>query len=146
MRAMALAAAVYLLTAAPMLCGQVGTIPGRRSKAPALPAAAVKMIEKLRADIVAADQAAEKAGLALTSARTAVDAAVKKAALTGADKWWVETTLDKGDKPPRLHLDDPTALNLLSGHFGNAWNSVSYPIVQREIAEALEEDHAVIGG
>lgn len=45
-----------------------------------------------------------------------------------------------------IETDDPSALNLLSGHFGNAWNSVTYPIVQREIAEALEEDHAVIGG
>ncbi len=45
-----------------------------------------------------------------------------------------------------IETDEPTALNLLSGHFGDAWNSITYPIIQREIAEALEEDHAVIGG
>lgn len=45
-----------------------------------------------------------------------------------------------------IETDEPTALNLLSGHFGDAWNSTTYPIIQREIVEALEEDHAVIGG
>ncbi|MBI1810687.1 MAG: hypothetical protein HY035_02650 [Nitrospirae bacterium] len=45
-----------------------------------------------------------------------------------------------------IETDDPDALHLLSTHFGDAWNSVTYPIVQREIAEALEADTAVIGG
>lgn len=45
-----------------------------------------------------------------------------------------------------IDTDDPSALNLLSRHFGDEWNSVTYPIIQREIAEALEEDHSVIGG
>lgn len=45
-----------------------------------------------------------------------------------------------------IETDDPTALNMLSSHFGNAWNSIAYPVVQREIVEALEEDRAVIGG
>jgi len=45
-----------------------------------------------------------------------------------------------------IETDDPTALNLLSRHFGDEWNSVTYPIIQREISEALEEDHSIIGG
>jgi len=45
-----------------------------------------------------------------------------------------------------IETDEPDALHLLSTHFGDAWNSVTYPIVQREIAEALEADTAVIGG
>jgi len=45
-----------------------------------------------------------------------------------------------------IETDDPTALNLISRHFGDAWNSVTYPIIQREIYEALEEDHSIIGG
>ncbi|NCO83368.1 MAG: hypothetical protein COZ31_02350 [Nitrospirae bacterium CG_4_10_14_3_um_filter_44_29] len=45
-----------------------------------------------------------------------------------------------------VETEDPDALHLLSTHFGDAWNSVTYPIVQREIAEALEADTAVIGG
>jgi len=45
-----------------------------------------------------------------------------------------------------VETEDPDALHLLSTHFGDAWNSVTYPIVQREIAEALEVDTAVIGG
>ncbi|MBI5026034.1 MAG: hypothetical protein HZC12_04740 [Nitrospirae bacterium] len=45
-----------------------------------------------------------------------------------------------------VETDDPTALNLLAHHFGDAWNSVTYPIIQRQIYEALEEDHSIIGG
>jgi len=45
-----------------------------------------------------------------------------------------------------IETEDPEALHMLSTHFGDAWNSVTYPIVQREIAEALEADTAVIGG
>lgn len=45
-----------------------------------------------------------------------------------------------------IETDDPTALNLLATHFGDYWNCVTYPAVQREIAEALEADTAVIGG
>jgi hypothetical protein len=45
-----------------------------------------------------------------------------------------------------IETDDPTALNILSNHFGDAWDSVTYPIIRREIAEALKEDHAVTGG
>jgi hypothetical protein len=55
-----------------------------------------------------------------------------------------------GSSPKKLFFvvetDDPTAINLLSNHFGDAWHSVTYPIIEREIAAALEEDHAVIGG
>lgn len=45
-----------------------------------------------------------------------------------------------------IETEDPTAINMLSTHFGNIWNSVTYPVIAREIAEALEEDHWVIGG
>jgi hypothetical protein len=45
-----------------------------------------------------------------------------------------------------IETDDPTALNILSNHFGDAWNSVTCPIIQREIIDALREDTAVIGG
>lgn len=45
-----------------------------------------------------------------------------------------------------IETDDPHVLNMLSHHFGDAWNSVSYPIIQREIYEALEEDRTIIGG
>ncbi|MBI4684321.1 MAG: hypothetical protein HY755_03880 [Nitrospirae bacterium] len=45
-----------------------------------------------------------------------------------------------------IEADDPTVLNLLAHHFGDAWNSTTYPIVQREIYEALEEDRTIIGG
>jgi len=55
-----------------------------------------------------------------------------------------------GSSPQKIFLvietDDPTALNLLSVHFGDIWNSITYPVLDREIAEALEEDHSVIGG
>ncbi len=39
-----------------------------------------------------------------------------------------------------IETDDPTALNILSNHFGDAWNSMTYPTIQRGIAEALKED------
>lgn len=45
-----------------------------------------------------------------------------------------------------IETDDPAALNLLSHHFGDGWNSVTYPITPREIYEALEEDRTIIGG
>jgi hypothetical protein len=45
-----------------------------------------------------------------------------------------------------VETNDPIALNMLTNHFGDAWNSITYPIVQREISEALKEDTAVIGG
>ncbi len=45
-----------------------------------------------------------------------------------------------------IETDDPNVLNILSHHFGDGWNSVSYPVIQREICEALEEDHTIIGG
>ncbi|MBU1487354.1 hypothetical protein KKH56_04815 [bacterium] len=46
-----------------------------------------------------------------------------------------------------IETDDPSVLNLLSCHFGDAWNSVTYPTIRREIYyEALEEDKIIIGG
>ena len=45
-----------------------------------------------------------------------------------------------------IETDDPQALNILSRHFGNEWISTSYPALQREIFEAMEEDKSIIGG
>jgi len=45
-----------------------------------------------------------------------------------------------------IETNDPTALNMLTNHFGDAWDSITYPIVQREISQALKEDISVIGG
>lgn len=45
-----------------------------------------------------------------------------------------------------IETDDPFVLNLLSHHFGNSWRSVTYPMIEREIYEALEEDKSIIGG
>jgi hypothetical protein len=45
-----------------------------------------------------------------------------------------------------IETDDPSVLNLLSHHFGDAWRSVTYPMVEREIYEALKEDQTIIGG
>lgn len=45
-----------------------------------------------------------------------------------------------------IDTDDPSTLNLLSHHFGDGWYSVTYPIIQRQIYEALEEDKTIIGG
>lgn len=45
-----------------------------------------------------------------------------------------------------IDTEDPSALNLITRHFGDKWYSVSYPIIQREIYEALEEDRTIIGG
>ncbi|MBU0728724.1 MAG: hypothetical protein KKE17_00250 [Proteobacteria bacterium] len=39
-----------------------------------------------------------------------------------------------------IETDDPTALNILSRHFGKKWHCVSYPVVERDIAAALKED------
>ncbi len=45
-----------------------------------------------------------------------------------------------------IETDDLSILNLLTHHFGEAWNSVTYPIIQREIYEAFEEDSDIIAG
>lgn len=45
-----------------------------------------------------------------------------------------------------IDTDDPSVLNLLTHHFKDAWNSVTYPVVQREIYEAFEEDKEIIAG
>lgn len=45
-----------------------------------------------------------------------------------------------------IETDDPQALNFITHHFGDSWESVSYPILEREILEALEEDKTIIGG
>ncbi|HWR88675.1 MAG TPA: DUF3303 family protein [Dissulfurispiraceae bacterium] len=41
-----------------------------------------------------------------------------------------------------IETDDPLALNILSNHFGDAWESDIYPVIKRGIAEALKEDTA----
>lgn len=55
-----------------------------------------------------------------------------------------------GKSPVRIifviETEDPRALNILSRHFGNRWNSVSYPALRREMVEAMEEDKTIIGG
>jgi len=45
-----------------------------------------------------------------------------------------------------IDTDDPSALNLISRHFGDKWNSATYPATKREIYEALEEDRSIICG
>jgi hypothetical protein len=45
-----------------------------------------------------------------------------------------------------IDTDDPSALNLISRHFGDRWDSITYPVIQRGIYEALEEDRTIIGG
>ena len=45
-----------------------------------------------------------------------------------------------------IETDDPRVLNILSRHFGDSWNSYTYPVTQRQIFEALEQDCTIIGG
>jgi hypothetical protein len=51
-----------------------------------------------------------------------------------------------GSSPLRVFFiidtDDPLALNILSNHFGDAWESDIYPVIKRGIAEALKQDTA----
>lgn len=55
-----------------------------------------------------------------------------------------------GGSPLRIFFvidtDDPTALHLLTRHFGNLWDAVTYPVLERELVRALEEDHAIVAG
>jgi hypothetical protein len=43
-----------------------------------------------------------------------------------------------------LETDDPRTLNILSNHFGDAWYSETWPVIERGIAEALKEDTGTI--
>ncbi len=45
-----------------------------------------------------------------------------------------------------IETDDPRALNILSRHFGDYWYCITYPVIQREIYEALEEDRTITAG
>ena len=45
-----------------------------------------------------------------------------------------------------IETDNPRAINILSRHFGEGWISVTYPALQREMYEAMEEDKSIIGG
>ncbi len=38
-----------------------------------------------------------------------------------------------------IETDDSTALTVLTNHFGDAWNSITYPIVHRGMAQALKK-------
>ena len=39
-----------------------------------------------------------------------------------------------------IETDDPRTLNMLSNHFGDTWDSVIYPVIERGITDALKED------
>jgi len=39
-----------------------------------------------------------------------------------------------------IETDDPKTLNLLSNHFGDAWNSHTFPVIERGFAELLKEE------
>lgn len=43
-----------------------------------------------------------------------------------------------------IETDDPTAIQLLSRHFGDSWDVVTYPVVERELAKAYEEDREIL--
>jgi hypothetical protein len=45
-----------------------------------------------------------------------------------------------------IETDDLSALNVISRHFGNHWDSVTYPVMERGIYEALEEDKTITCG
>jgi hypothetical protein len=45
-----------------------------------------------------------------------------------------------------IQTDDPSILNILTQHFGDTWDAVTYPVIQRNIPEAVKYDHTVIGG
>ncbi len=45
-----------------------------------------------------------------------------------------------------IETDNPHALNMLTHHFGNEWITNTYPILQREMHEAMVEDRSIIGG
>lgn len=45
-----------------------------------------------------------------------------------------------------IETNEPPSLNMLSHHFGDLWESMTYPALQREIYEAMEEDRSIIGG
>jgi hypothetical protein len=45
-----------------------------------------------------------------------------------------------------IDTEDPQALNVLSRHFGDYWDCVTYPVIHRMIFEALEEDRTITCG
>jgi len=52
-----------------------------------------------------------------------------------------------GSSPVKVYFiietDDPRTLNILSNHFGDAWYSEVYPVIERGIGEALKEDSSL---
>jgi hypothetical protein len=59
---------------------------------------------------------------------------------------WYSKGRDKTFHKMCKRINDPHALNMLSHHFGDRWLSVTYPILEREMYEAMEEDRTIIGG
>lgn len=45
-----------------------------------------------------------------------------------------------------IETDDPSALNIISGHFGKRWKCTTYPVLQREIEQAMKQDTTIIAG
>jgi hypothetical protein len=45
-----------------------------------------------------------------------------------------------------IDTDDPDALYMISRHFGDLWNAVTYPVIERELEKALEMDTAIVAG
>jgi hypothetical protein len=45
-----------------------------------------------------------------------------------------------------IDTDDPKTLNVLSSHFGDAWNSQTFPVIERGIADLLKEEAAYSEG
>jgi hypothetical protein len=41
-----------------------------------------------------------------------------------------------------IETDNPKTLNLLSNHFGDAWKSQTFPVIERGIADLLKEEAA----
>jgi hypothetical protein len=45
-----------------------------------------------------------------------------------------------------IETDDPKTLNVLSSHFGDAWDSQTFPVIERGIADLLKEEAAFSEG
>ena len=43
-----------------------------------------------------------------------------------------------------IDTEDPRTLNILTNHFGDAWYSETFPVIERGIADALKEDAGAI--
>jgi hypothetical protein len=45
-----------------------------------------------------------------------------------------------------IETDNSKALTMLAHHFGEFWYCITYPVIQRQIYEALEEDRTIAEG